>query len=630
MVDPLTAPAPGAERSRLSGLLRGAFGGSGAWRAEIAASPLPPQTRSLIERVTARAGGRASERLETARELVSHFSDALAAGRTEAEAIASFGDERRAASLLRKAIRRKRGLLAKGVFWSTRMAIAGTIVLGVGYAWLATRFYLAEPRVAVDYLALARALAPAPEGSERAWPIYRSALAILKAEERWIFDTLPGAERKDGPLAALDPTSEAWRRTERALEVRARELASLREASRLESLGITLGTLEPGDEEVFDTSVMHIVPAIDGRAALFEQLLPHCAELRRASRWLAADAVHAAARGDGDRTAQDVAAMLGLARQTRRPFLVEQLVSFAIASSAFEAVQEVLDRWPGALTDAQLARIDSDLARYTDDLLTVRFDAEMYGLEDMLQRAFTDDGTGDGHMTAAAMRGVWRSNEVDEMLELVLAPTELLAAASRRETRERFEQDFAFAERIQQLRPWQWPDDGGRRGASSSARGGRGFAMLNLADASGAPRSVVAAHTARVRRDICRTVVALHRFRAAEGAWPTTLESLIGRWLDAVPLDPFDGKPLRYELREGQPTLWSVGVDRRDDRLAVPREFGRLGTLLGDDPGAVPTSAEGGSHAGERAPDPDDGTDIQLWPPYRSYEAPGEPALLGA
>lgn len=46
-----------------------------------------------------------------------------------------------------------------------------------------------------------------------------------------------------------------------------------------------------------------------------------------------------------------------------------------------------------------------------------------------------------------------------------------------------------------------------------------------------------------MRCDIVRTLIGIHRARAASGAWPASLESLVPRYLDKVPMDQFDGAP---------------------------------------------------------------------------------------
>ena len=59
--------------------------------------------------------------------------------------------------------------------------------------------------------------------------------------------------------------------------------------------------------------------------------------------------------------------------------------------------------------------------------------------------------------------------------------------------------------------------------------------------------------------------VALELYKRRHGSYPTSLEQLTPGLLPAVPLDRFNGKPLRYELRDGKPLLYSVGADYEDN-----------------------------------------------------------------
>jgi hypothetical protein len=59
--------------------------------------------------------------------------------------------------------------------------------------------------------------------------------------------------------------------------------------------------------------------------------------------------------------------------------------------------------------------------------------------------------------------------------------------------------------------------------------------------------------------------VAAERYRREHGNWPKTLADLVPAYLPAVPLDPFDGEPLRYRRTGGGAVIYSVGEDGRDD-----------------------------------------------------------------
>src|ERR1700743_2100412 len=83
-------------------LLRGKISGHLNWRYAIASSGLPKPISDLVFRVVKRTRLWRAERRSVADELISHFHDGLAAGETEANLIAAFGDEKAAAKLIRR------------------------------------------------------------------------------------------------------------------------------------------------------------------------------------------------------------------------------------------------------------------------------------------------------------------------------------------------------------------------------------------------------------------------------------------------------------------------------------------------------------------------------------------------
>ena len=69
----------------------------------------------------------------------------------------------------------------------------------------------------------------------------------------------------------------------------------------------------------------------------------------------------------------------------------------------------------------------------------------------------------------------------------------------------------------------------------------------------------------RTRIDLARTALAIERYRLAKGELPEKLEELVGEYVEAVPVDPFDDKAIRYERTEPGYALWSVGEDGEDN-----------------------------------------------------------------
>lgn len=62
-----------------------------------------------------------------------------------------------------------------------------------------------------------------------------------------------------------------------------------------------------------------------------------------------------------------------------------------------------------------------------------------------------------------------------------------------------------------------------------------------------------------------RVGCALELHRMAHGSFPAALGELVPALLPAVPIDPWDGQPLRYERTETGYRLWAIGKDRKDD-----------------------------------------------------------------
>jgi Bacterial type II secretion system protein G. len=59
--------------------------------------------------------------------------------------------------------------------------------------------------------------------------------------------------------------------------------------------------------------------------------------------------------------------------------------------------------------------------------------------------------------------------------------------------------------------------------------------------------------------------IAVERFRLAHGRLPENLNELVPQFLSAMPLDPFDGQPLRYHRLAKGYVIYSVGQDGHDD-----------------------------------------------------------------
>jgi hypothetical protein len=75
-----------------------------------------------------------------------------------------------------------------------------------------------------------------------------------------------------------------------------------------------------------------------------------------------------------------------------------------------------------------------------------------------------------------------------------------------------------------------------------------------------------------------KVALAAERYRLKHGNWPNGIEPLVPDLLAAVPIDPFDGQPVRYRQTDTGLTIYSVGPDGEDN-------LGRLDPN-GEEPGS--------------------------------------------
>ncbi len=64
---------------------------------------------------------------------------------------------------------------------------------------------------------------------------------------------------------------------------------------------------------------------------------------------------------------------------------------------------------------------------------------------------------------------------------------------------------------------------------------------------------------------VAQAAVAMTRFRLDHGTLPSHLDDLVPAYLEAVPIDPFDGHPLRLAIKNNQWIIYSIGPDGVDD-----------------------------------------------------------------
>jgi hypothetical protein len=77
------------------------------------------------------------------------------------------------------------------------------------------------------------------------------------------------------------------------------------------------------------------------------------------------------------------------------------------------------------------------------------------------------------------------------------------------------------------------------------------------------------------------TGIAIARYQLDHGrAFPAKLDALVPQYMDDVPLDPFDGHPLRLVVRDNEALIYSIGPDLKDEGGVPFDEQKRTGDMV--------------------------------------------------
>ena len=216
-------------------------------------------------------------------------------------------------------------------------------------------------------------------------------------------------------------------------------------------------------------------------------------------------------------------------------------------------------------------RLAHRIAAYRGGNIVMDFTADKAMFDDILQRAYTDDGNGDGHVTAAGLRlmsNIAENKPLDYIPDVtwLIGPGLSALIAGRAETRDVADRFFEELISARQGPPWQW--DSERIAASENWL--KDLAQGTLAIRYAFPSLLLpriahmskAAERAIQQRDATEVAIALVLFQRRHGVWPQKLDELVPDLLPAVPPDRLDGQPLRYIVREGRPvrTAWATTV----------------------------------------------------------------------
>ncbi|MBL1216144.1 MAG: hypothetical protein D8M59_01465 [Planctomycetes bacterium] len=585
-----TADAGGASlfhrlsHTPLRDALRGRISGRLDYERIVRGSGLNAPIDALVLSVVRKTRLRRIEKADVTRELVSHFRSGLAAGTSSDELIESFGDPKQAALLIRRAVKRRRPMVMSAMIHSMKGVAALVLILAMAYVLMAIRLYSGHPTISHNYLADLNSNAESVPESDRAWPLYREALIVLRAEF---------GERLN---IAFHPEEDDWQRTVEVIERHPEAINTLRQAAAMPGLGYVAGfSHDPADSALWPDEEYPADPnaRFDFESkSIIEVQLPQLGSLRFVGKLLTADAYRAAEHGDGTAAANDLVALVRTAEHAREtPTLISDLVGVSLLALACETTTRLLQESPQLLTEADSLRLAHELASYGGrDGVTVRIGHERDWFRDLVQRMYTDDGNGNGHLTdeGTALLMSWSDASFavpDPDLRAVLTGAGLsFVIADRKDTLNEY--DRIMNHMIAQFQQPMW--ERGRAGTSYQSLEklvtNRVWSFKYLLPRLMMPaldRAAINGDLAAIRRDGALVALALHVYRLRhDGHWPATLEDLVPDLLARVPIDRYDGQPLRYQVIDGEAVVYCLGVDCDDDGGMVPEEESRVAEWL--------------------------------------------------
>lgn len=537
---------------------------------------LPLELSQLIETVVSRTRLWKSERIDVARELLNHCEDGLAAGVSPEKILADFGDPRNAARLIRRSKIRQRPWT-----WHLRHRLlvgCGLLLLlsFLVYSWLILRFLTAVPTIKRDFIGEIDQRTQSISPDDRAWPLYRAAL--MKVQEKKVLPIL----QSDRDLLALPADSPDWETIQAYLEENQQALELTLKAAEKPKFGFVYR--DPANRDWLEKT--NGVGASDRQLAstrgnFMGVLLPQIQDLRKLRSLLEFDAVAAVKQQERERWLRAVNALSSLGDQIENEAIgVVHLISLGYVKNYLRHIRHTVQNSPTMLTDRDLRDLAHRIAALRGGN---RITIENYNrpfFEDLLQRYYTDDNRGNGRLNPYYFL-ISDSSTPDAITAALYGAALSAAVASRAEMQQTLQRILAEEDELRETPLWEQSMEDPTplrrfllRCQSSSWERLRYAPLLKLfqplVGANGDWNPYRGAERVTLHRDATLAVIALALHHRLHKTWPENLAQLTPQLLPAVPLDRFDGKPLKYKLVDGKPLLYSVGLNRTDDNGSPP------------------------------------------------------------
>ena len=575
-----------------------------SWKKQLKLSGLPGEVHSILTEVMSRCWLTRGEKAVVVEELIAHFVDGMEREITAQQLIEEFGEPAVVAKLIQSSKRKNRP------FWKKSLHALGygIIALIIAYASVGVFFHQGEPVISTDYVVQLNARITDVADSEKAWPIYRPMWTKYKFSEGEVIPEIWAkegeGEEKSYPPRFVRRGEPGWEAAKAAFYKHQDLMDSFREGAKRPYFGIEvkadldqypnedLAALFPSlsrsnsQDGVEEEAPFYATRLLD--ESLLGILFPHVLDLRNATWLFKFDIQLAIEEGDSARAVQDIETMLGLARHAAEGrFLICGLVSNAISGMAFAEIESVVVEDPDFFNEQQLQKLQSAVrgAKLKD---WISYDGEALMVSDLIQRIYTNDGQGDGHMTSQGLEimsalgngeffkdNMSENESWDSIIENAFGPLGLFVFATRGEVSAKADQFFEAASADLNRPMWV--------GESKDI-----YKELNLEKLKYAPLELMLPEPNNMRNVLYENVarqegvlgaLALQRFYLANGAWPNSWDEIPKSTLPRSPVDQMTGKSLLFKIVDQSPTIYSLGVDLDDDGGVSPEDVWPIGYM---------------------------------------------------
>ncbi len=526
---------------------------------------LPECARDFIKLVVRKMRYRKKVQADVQAELVAHFEDELRDCKTDEEKqqkaqrlIEDFGDAKLLGILLRRAKKRCRPLW-RTVVAKTFQTIGVLILCLILYCIYIS---LGKPTIAVNYVEeITRLAHPLADESLNAAVLYQKAFDVYKEPP------LIKHETKTKKISLLDAIKDKNEITELSKE----ELTLLKQW--LSDNANTIGFFKQASEKPYcwwkRQAKDNVVWAI---------LMPELAKLKDITKIMVWQAKLKAYDGHTEEAFDDLLVCYRTGTHFKGPhILIEQLVGIAIQVLAVKDMRMILCNQK---VDSQsLKNLQAKLEDLVaGDTYVISYEDEKFCAKDFIQRCYTDNGRGSGHMIPGQLKILdfelfpgSQGSQSEPMLYLAMA----LVSANRSEISREFDKFYSTDEDWAAKTPWQLHKENVDLEIGfdkwSSLKKVRYWPVEVFMPGV----AKVNARAYRIKADTYATlaIIAILRYKQDKGAFPSTLDDLIqADYLKQLPMDPWSDKPLVYKRTTDGFMLYGVGYNSKDDSGKVARD----------------------------------------------------------